>query len=132
MDLGLRGRVAIVTGASKGIGLAIVKALAAEGVRVIAGARDVKGELTTLASAGGDNAVIPMAVDLATAEGPRQMAKRAEELGRLDILVNNVGALTVRLEGFLSVTDEQWQQSLNVNLMSAVCTTRAALLAMLN
>jgi NAD(P)-dependent dehydrogenase (short-subunit alcohol dehydrogenase family) len=130
MDLGLQGRVAIVTGASKGIGLAIVKALAAEGVRVIAGARDVTGELSTLAGVGVDG-VIAMAVDLATADGPRRMAARAEELGRLDILVNNIGALTVRLDGFLSVTDEQWQQSLNVNLMSAVRTTRAALPAML-
>jgi NAD(P)-dependent dehydrogenase (short-subunit alcohol dehydrogenase family) len=131
VDLGLRGKVAIVTGASKGIGLAIVKALAAEGVRVIAGARDVTGELSTLAGAGADDGVMAMSVDLATADGARRMAARAEELGRLDILINNVGALTVRLGGFLSVTDEQWLQSLNVNLMSAVRMTRAALPAMM-
>ncbi len=131
MDLGLRGKVAIVTGASKGIGLAIVKALAAEGVRVIAGARDVTGELSTLANGDADGGVIAMSVDLATAEGPARLAARAGELGRLDILVNNVGAVTVRLGGFLSVSDEQWQQSLNLNLMSAVRTTRAALPVML-
>ncbi len=131
VDLGLRGKVAIVTGASKGIGLAIVKALAAEGVRVIAGARDVTGELSTLANGDAGGGVIAMSVDLATAEGATQLAARAGELGRLDILVNNVGAVIVRLGGFLSVTDEQWQQSINLNLMSAVRTTRAALPVML-
>jgi NAD(P)-dependent dehydrogenase (short-subunit alcohol dehydrogenase family) len=125
VDLGLQGKVAIVTGASKGIGLAIVKALVGEGVRVIAGARDVGGEVAALAG------VTAVAVDLATPDGAQQMVARAEAFGRLDILVNNVGALTVRLGGFLSVTDEQWWQSWNVNLMAAVRTTRAALPAMI-
>ena len=70
MDLRLRDKVAVVTGASKGIGLAIAKALAGEGVRVVAGARDIGGELAELAASG---AVHPLAVDLSTPDGPQQL-----------------------------------------------------------
>src|SRR6185295_14399285 len=121
MDLGLRGKVAVVTGASKGIGLSVTKALVAEGVRVVAGARVIDGELAALAEAG---AVRPVKVDLATAEGPRKLVAAAAEFGGLDILVNNVGALTIRLRGFLEVTDDEWLASLHLNLMAAVRTTR--------
>ena len=128
MDLRLRDKVAVVTGASKGIGLAITKALVGEGVRVVAGARDISGELAGLARS---NAVHPLAVDLSTPDGPQKLVALTAEYGGLDILVNNVGAVTPRLAGFLSVTDEQWWESLNLNLMSAVRTTRAALPVML-
>jgi NAD(P)-dependent dehydrogenase (short-subunit alcohol dehydrogenase family) len=128
MDLGLKGQVAVVTGASKGIGLAVTKALVAEGVRVVAGARDIGGELAGLAEGG---AVRSLAVDLSTPEGPEKLLALTAEYGGLDILVNNVGAVTPRLGGFLSVTDDEWLASLNLNLMAAVRTTRAALPAML-
>ena len=128
MELNLRGKVAVVTGASKGIGLAITRALVAEGARVIAGARDVGGELGALAS---HDAVRAVSVDLSTPDGPKALVARAEEFGRLDILVNNVGAVAVRLDGFTSVTDDQWLSSLNLNFMAAVRTTRAALTPML-
>jgi NAD(P)-dependent dehydrogenase (short-subunit alcohol dehydrogenase family) len=61
VDLNLRGKIAVVTGASKGIGLAITKALVAEGARVIAGARDVGSELGALASR---DAVRTVSIDL--------------------------------------------------------------------
>ena len=128
MDLRLQGKVAVVTGASKGIGLAITKALVAEGVRVVAGARDIGGELAALADGG---AVHALAVDLSTPDGPQKLVARTDEYGGLDILVNNVGAVALRLGGFSSVTDDEWLASLNVNLMAAVRTTRAALPAML-
>ena len=127
MELNLRGKVAVVTGASKGIGLAVTRALVAEGTHVIAGARDVGGELGVLASR---DAVRAVSVDLSTPEGPKALVARAEEFDRLDILVNNVGAVAVRLEGFTSVTDDQWLSSLNLNFMAAVRTTRAALTPM--
>ena len=127
MDLNLRGKIAVVTGASKGIGLAITKALVAEGARVIAGARDVGGELGALAAR---DAIRAVSVDLSTPDGPQALVAHAEELGGLDILVNNVGAVAVRLGGFASVTDEQWLSSLNLNFMAAVRTTRAALTPM--
>lgn len=125
MDLGLDGKVAVVTGASKGIGLAVVKALLAEGARVVAAARGTDGELAGLAR---DGAVHPVAVDLAEPSGAQRLIDAAvDAYGGLDVLVNNVGAVKPRLGGFVSVTDEDWAWALAVNLMSAVRTTRAAL-----
>ena len=128
MDLDLEGRTAVVTGASKGIGLAITRALVAEGVHVVAGAREQSAELAELAAGGRAQTVT---VDLATATGPADLIAAALDRGGLDILVNNVGQVSPRLNGFLMVTDEHWMHSLNLNLMAAVRTTRAALPAML-
>jgi len=128
MDLDLEGRTAVVTGASKGIGLAITRALVAEGVHVVAGAREQSAGLAELATEG---RVQTVTVDLATATGPADLVAAALDLGGLDILVNNVGQVSPRLNGFLMVTDEQWMRSLTLNLMAAVRTTRAALPAML-
>lgn len=128
MDLGLRDKVAVVTGASKGIGLAITRALADEGARVIAGAREETAELAALVDSG---QVQQVKVDLSTATGPVDLVAAAAEYGRLDILVNNVGAVSPRVTGFLGVTDEQWLASIALNLMAAVRTTRAALPTML-
>ncbi len=72
-----------------------------------------------------------MTVDLATATGPADLVEAALDRGGLDILVNNVGQVSPRLNGFLMITDDQWLHSLNLNLMAAVRTTRAALPAML-
>lgn len=125
MDLHLRGKVAVVTGASKGIGLAVVKALVAEGAEVVAAARDTAGELAEIAAGG---QVRTVAVDLTDPAGPQRLIDAAVDAhGGLDVLVNNVGAVKPRLGGFVSVTDEDWLWSLTVNLLSAVRTTRAAL-----
>ena len=120
MDLELEGKTAVVTGASKGIGLAVTTALVAEGVRVIAGSRSSSAELEAL----GD-AVRFVSVDLSTAAGPAALV--AEATDGLDILVNNVGALTPRTTGFLDVSDEDWLATLNLDLMAVVRTTRAAI-----
>ena len=128
MDLALAGKVAIVTGASKGIGLAITRVLADEGVAVVAGARDASPELDGLSRSG---TVTYVAVDLSDPDGAAHLVDAAAGLGRLDILVNNVGAVSPRLDGFLAVTDEQWATSYTLNLMAAVRTTRAALPLML-
>jgi NAD(P)-dependent dehydrogenase (short-subunit alcohol dehydrogenase family) len=125
MNLDLDGRVAIVTGASKGIGLAITRTFIDEGVHVMAGARRLSDELAGLVEARGATFV---PVDLATAD---QLLAAALARGRVDILVNNVGAVATRLDGFLAVTDEQWLTSLNLNLMAAVRMTRAVLPTML-
>ncbi|MCP2030213.1 NAD(P)-dependent dehydrogenase (short-subunit alcohol dehydrogenase family) [Okibacterium sp. HSC-33S16] len=124
MDLDLAGKVAVVTGASKGIGLAIVQALVAEDVAVVAGSR---GGSAALDRAGETGAVLSVKVDLSDPSAPAQLIGRAEEFGGLDILVNNVGAVTPRTEGFLSVTDDDWLASLNLGLMTAVRSTRAAI-----
>ena len=126
MDLGLEGRVAVVTGASRGIGLAVTRALAGEGVRVVAGARSSTAELDELAKSA---SVEVIAVDLAEPSGPARLVAAAGD--RLDILVNNVGGAPVRTGGFTSVTDEQWNASLDLNLMPAVRASRAAVPLML-
>jgi len=122
MDLGLNGRIAIVTGASRGIGLAVTRGLVAEGVRVTAGARKSSAELDELAGTGMVRAV---EVDLAEPGAPATLVAAAGD--RIDILVNNVGAAPARPGGFAEISDEEWQASLTLNLMAAVRTTRAAL-----
>ena len=125
MDLNLSGKVVVVTGASKGIGLAIVKAMASEGARVVAGARTVDN----LATVPGVTAV---AVDLATPEGPRSLLQRAVDAhGRVDVLVNNMGAVRLRTEGFLGTSDEEFAWAMNMNFYSAVRACRAAIAQML-
>src|SRR5215510_12138555 len=125
MDLHLADKVAVVTGASKGIGLAVTRALAEEGTRVVAGARQPTDDLTQLAAR---FQVRPVSVDLATPDGPGRLIDEAlSAFGGLDILVNNVGAVRPRLGGFLSVSDDDWLWGLNINFLAAVRATRAAL-----
>jgi NAD(P)-dependent dehydrogenase (short-subunit alcohol dehydrogenase family) len=120
VDLELDGKVAVVTGGSKGIGLAVVRALAAEGALVFAGARSV-------AALDGIAGVTPVAVDLAAPDGPEQLVRAAvDRHGRVDVLVNNVGGVQVRPEGFLTVTDEDFERSLQLNFFAALRATRAA------
>ena len=124
MDLGLAGKVAVVTGASKGIGLAITQAFVAEGALVIAGARSSSPELDELVAAG---SVLFESVDLSQPDAPGRLVARSGDLGGLDILVNNVGAVAFRPAGFLSVTDDEWLETLTLSFLAAVRTTRAAI-----
>ncbi|RVW07898.1 SDR family oxidoreductase [Prescottella agglutinans] len=124
MDLHLAGKTAVVTGASRGIGLAVTTALAAEGAHVVAGSRTLTAELESLIP-GGSVTFVPC--DLATPAGPDALVAVAADLGGVDVLVNNAGSATPRLGGFASVTDDDWLATLTVNFMSAVRTTRAAL-----
>jgi NAD(P)-dependent dehydrogenase (short-subunit alcohol dehydrogenase family) len=125
MDLGLTNKVAVVTGASKGIGLAAVQTLAAEGALVVAGARSAGG-------LAGIERVTAVAVDLATADGPRELIEHAvAEHGRVDVLVNNVGAVRIRLDGFLGTSDEEFEWAMQMNFFINLRTTRAAITAML-
>ena len=128
MDLGLIGRRAIVTGASKGIGLATTRRLVAEGVAVVTGSRETTAELKELVNTG---SVIAVTVDLTSPDGPDGLVAAALDAGPVDILVNNAGAVTPRTGGFLSVSDEDWWRSLQLTLMAAVRTTRAILPHML-
>lgn len=125
MDLHLAGKVAIVTGASRGIGLAVSAALADEGALVAAGAREITEELSRLAAA---RQVYPVVVDLSLPDGPvRLLDEAVARFGRLDILINNVGAVRPRVGGFLSISDEDWTATLTIDLFAAIRTTRAAL-----
>jgi len=124
MDMHLLDKVAVVTGASKGIGLAVTKALVAEGAKVVAGARSIDGDLADLAATGN---VLAISVDLSTPEGPAELVAHAAHFGGLDVVVNNVGAVTPRTEGFLNITDDDWLRTLNLSLMAAIRTTRTAI-----
>jgi NAD(P)-dependent dehydrogenase (short-subunit alcohol dehydrogenase family) len=121
MDLQLRDQVAVVTGASKGIGLAVARELAGEGMQVVAGAR-------TVTALEGIDGVTPFAVDLVAPEGPAQLVEHAiARHGRVDVLVNNVGGVRVRTDGFLAITDEEFETSMQLNFFAALRATRAAI-----
>ena len=125
MDLKLSGKIAVVTAASKGIGLAIVRALVDEGAHVVAGARSV-------ASLAGIERATAVSVDLASAEGPGQLVARAvERHGRVDVLVNNMGAVRLRLNGFLALSDAEFEWALQMNFFASLRATRAAITQML-
>ncbi|GAA0424832.1 SDR family NAD(P)-dependent oxidoreductase [Streptomyces luteireticuli] len=127
MDLRLTGTTAVVTGASRGIGLAVTKALLAEGVRVVAGARTVGAGLR-------DSGAIALTADLASPEGPAAFVERARaELGGIDLLVNNLGGGGDKEHPatFLESTDEQWADMFGLNFFSMVRVTRAALPSLL-
>jgi len=124
VKLDLAGRTAVVTGASKGIGLAVTQALLGEGMRVAAGALGGSPELDALAKDGEVEVVLG---DLTTAAGCEALVGAAvTRFGGVDVLVNNVGGVRPRTEGFLAVTDAEWQWALEVNLLSAVRATRVA------
>jgi NAD(P)-dependent dehydrogenase (short-subunit alcohol dehydrogenase family) len=121
MDLELSEKVAVVTGASKGIGLAVVRALVSEGAHVIAGA-------LTVESLQGIERVDAMEVDLVEPGGPERLVEAAvAQHGRVDVLVNNVGGVKLRTEGFLSISDADFERSLELNFFAALRATRAAL-----
>jgi NAD(P)-dependent dehydrogenase (short-subunit alcohol dehydrogenase family) len=126
MELGLGGKVAVVTGASKGIGLAVARRFVEEGARVVAGSRSVTPELAELVDKGALDAIT---VDLAEPGGPAQLVAAAGD--RIDILVNNVGGATPRLEGFLAITDDMWEHTLNLDFMASMRAIRAAIPTML-
>jgi NAD(P)-dependent dehydrogenase (short-subunit alcohol dehydrogenase family) len=125
MDLELRDSVAVVTGANNGIGLAVTKALVAEGAYVVAGSRATE-------NLDGLQRVTPVPVNLLAPDGPAQLVQRAiAEHGRLDVLVNNVGGVRIRLDGFLGTGDEEFEWALQMNFFTGLRATRAALAPML-
>ena len=125
MDLHLTDKVAVVTGANKGIGLAITKALVAEGAYVVAGSLST-GNLDGL------DRVTAVALDLVAEDGPALLVQKAvDEHGRLDVLVNNVGAVRIRVDGFLATGDEEFEWALKMDFFTTLRATRAALGPML-
>ncbi len=127
MDLELAGKVALVTGASRGLGRGIAGALAAEGVSLVTCARG-RDELETAAeearAAGVE--VLPVALDLTDPEAPgRLVAAAGERFGRLDLVVGNVGGN--RRKPLVETTDDDWRELLDLNLLSHVRTCRAAI-----
>jgi NAD(P)-dependent dehydrogenase (short-subunit alcohol dehydrogenase family) len=120
MDLGLRNKVAVVTGGSIGIGLAVANGLAAEGVNVIISARGaerVEAEAIAIAQTHGVR-THGVASDVATAAGCDAVIAAAQAMGGADILINNAG--TGSNEKIADATDEKWQYYWDLHVMAAV------------
>jgi NAD(P)-dependent dehydrogenase (short-subunit alcohol dehydrogenase family) len=118
MDLGLSGKVALVTGVSYGIGAATADAFILEGAQVLGTSRSVPRPREGL---------VHVSLDMSeTDAGNEAVAACLERFGRLDVLVNNVGSGRIGT-GFADESDEIWQKFWELNFMSAVRTARAAL-----
>lgn len=124
MELQLKGKTAIVTGASKGIGRAIAKALAAEGANVIITARreqelqDAAEEIKKIGSR-----IVPVRADMGRTEHLEQLVHTAiEEFGGVDILVNNAGSID-KTGPIETIATEQWRKLFEINLFGVVTLT---------
>jgi 3-oxoacyl-[acyl-carrier protein] reductase len=128
MDLNLSGKVAIITGASRGIGRAIAQALSAEGMRLVLAARSEEALQALAASLPAESLQFPC--DLRDPDAPAGLAAATlERFGRTDALVNNAGA-TVRGD-FLELSDAQWQDGFALKFYAAMRCARAAWPALL-
>jgi 3-oxoacyl-[acyl-carrier protein] reductase len=129
MDLGLTGKVAIVTGGSRGLGLAAAKALVAEGTNVVICARGEeqlqKAVNEILQHATGGARALTVTADVSTEAGVSSVIEfAARSFGRLDIVINNVG---LGKGGDLeATTDAEWQEALDQTLFPAIRMSRAA------
>jgi 3-oxoacyl-[acyl-carrier protein] reductase len=132
MELGLRDRVAVVSGASRGIGKQIALDLAREGAHLVLNARSVDALAATALDAEAHGVrVVQVAADLFDPAAAPLLAERAlEDFGRIDVLVNNMGGSgdPTRLH---KLTNDDWQQGFELNFFSSVRTTAACLPTML-
>jgi 3-oxoacyl-[acyl-carrier protein] reductase len=123
MDLQLSSKVAIVTGASRGIGKAIAETLSAEGMNVVLVARS-KDLLESLAKSLPKESLV-QAIDLRASDSANQVVAAAiEKFGKLDLLVNNAGA--TKRGDFLRLTDEEWTDGFALKFYGAMRLSRAA------
>jgi 3-oxoacyl-[acyl-carrier protein] reductase len=126
LDLELAGKIALVTGGTRGIGLAIARRLALERAHVaICGRRADTLELAVAALRAAGATAHGVVADVASpGEAERFVRESAQALGGVDVLVANVGGLVGG--GFLACTPEDWQKTFNLNLFHAVRAIRAA------
>ena len=128
MDLGLKGKLALVTGASEGIGSAVARKLAEEGVRVAICARTestLKDTAAAIARTTGMD-IVRIPADLRTLDGCRTVVEQAAEvLGGLDILVNNAGASA--FGPFVDLPDEAFVDAINGKLLGYIRCAKAAI-----
>lgn len=120
MDLNLKGKLAVITGGSVGIGLAVAKGFAAEGARILITARGrerVEAEAAEIHSAHGVE-TRGLAADVASAEGCNAVIAAAAEMGGADILINNAG--TGSNETIAEADDAKWQYYWDLHVMAAV------------
>lgn len=129
MDSQLVDKLALVTGSTGGIGLAIAQNLVREGASVIVNGRSQESVDNAMAQIASDTAgkVMGLVADLSSPEGVKQAT---EQYPQLDILVNNLGIYEAK--AFSEITDEDWQKIFTVNVMSGVRLSRAYFPEMLN
>jgi len=128
MELGLAGKVVLVTGSSKGIGRSIAAAFAREGCNIVINGRHA-GELEVAAGEmrGGRGAVHTVVADVTEAEGAkRTVDETVRRFGTIHVLVNNAGGVG-RFAPFADLTDDEWLDVFKLNVLSAVRAIRAAL-----
>jgi len=127
MKLGLKGRVAVITGSGSGIGKAIALALAREGVKVVIGEIDTQKGVKVaeeIRKRGGQS--LACATDVSRRDEVRQLIEKAmKEFGRVDILVNNAGICP--LTPFEDIKEEEWDKVLNINLKGAFNCSQCAI-----
>lgn len=123
MDLQLSNKVAVVTGASRGIGKAVARTLSAEGMKVVLVARS-RAELESVAKSLPNDSLVQV-LDLRESESARKVvAETIRKFGRIDLLVNNAGA--TKRGDFLTLTDEEWQDGFALKFYAAMRLSRAA------
>jgi NAD(P)-dependent dehydrogenase (short-subunit alcohol dehydrogenase family) len=125
MDLGLRNKVAVITGASVGIGLGVAEAFAREGANLVMAARGEERLATEAARIAREHGVtaVPVACDVATAEGAASLVEAArQKFGGADILINNAG--TGSNETIMEAADDKWQAYWELHVMAAVRLAR--------
>ncbi len=123
MDLGLKDRVAVITGASYGLGEAMAQRLVKEGARVVICARGEE-QLNRTAQALGPNALAIQADVSKAADVTQLFDSTVKHFGKLDILVNNAG--WYHLSQGLDLSDKEWQDNLDINLFSVIRCSRLA------
>jgi NAD(P)-dependent dehydrogenase (short-subunit alcohol dehydrogenase family) len=127
LDLGLRGKLALVSGSTAGIGYAIVEALVKEGARVVVNGRSAESvdsaveKLNQLEK----GSALPFAADLSTPDAAREVVRRYPDV---EIVINNLGIFEP--QAFEDITDEEWIRFFNVNVLSGIRLARLYLPSM--
>ncbi|AZB44386.1 SDR family oxidoreductase [Bacillus sp. FJAT-42376] len=129
MDLNLKGKLAVVTGSTGGIGKETAKSFLQEGAKVIINGRTEEKVQKVADELSAFGTVYGVAADLSKLEGSNDFISKVNEIGPVDILVNNLAFFEVK--SFEEVTDEEWEDYFQTNIMSAVRLSRKFLPDML-
>lgn len=125
MNLGLNGKLALVTGSTSGIGKAIAKTLAAEGAQVVINGRSQKSVDVALNDLQLGDRCTGVPADLGTADGCATLIEKTNAHGTIDILINNAGIF--QPQEFSEISDDDWQRFYDVNVMSGIRLSRAVM-----
>ncbi len=134
MDLGLAGKVVVITGATANIGRAIALDFATEGAKLVLNGRDEEAgaKVCALALERGAQAATFVAADMIDAASPARILAEAEKLGPVDVLINNVGGNVALSEFFADSNPDTWTADLDLTLLSTLRMTRAMLPGMID